>query len=134
VMQPFGVPSIGRVRDLVEFKGVIEIRSGETWNANLHMGRRHTQTSNTAFVPAGGWWKKWDEVCDQAFGANNEVSEKIGPTLFLKPLSTQEITGFSRILGKYLFTREIEDRAIHLLPPGHKVAVSAGGRQDRHST
>jgi len=24
----------------------------------------------------GGWWKKWDEVCDQAFGTNYEVSEK----------------------------------------------------------
>jgi hypothetical protein len=34
------VPSVGRVRDLLEFKGVIEIRSGETCNADRHMRRR----------------------------------------------------------------------------------------------
>jgi hypothetical protein len=85
-------------------------------------------------MPAGGWWKKWDEVCDQVFGTKNEGSETIGPTLFLEPLSTQEITGFSRVLAKYLFPTEIEDRAIHLFPFGHEVAVSSSGRQDRHST
>jgi len=76
-------------------------------------------------MPAGGWWEKWDEVCDQVFGTKNEVIEKIRPKLFLKHLSTQETTGFSRVLAKYLFTREIEDRAIHLFPFGHELAVSS---------
>ena len=57
-------------------------------------GRSHTRAPNTAFMPAGGWWEKWDEVCDQVFGTKNEGSETIGPTLFLKHLSAQEITGF----------------------------------------
>jgi hypothetical protein len=65
------------VRDLLEFKGFTEIRSGETWHANRPMGRRRrSPTPNTAFTPAGGWWEKWDEVCDQVFGRNTEVSEK----------------------------------------------------------
>ena len=84
--------------------------------------------------PQGGWWKKWDEVCDQVFGTNNEVSEKNWADTLLE---TSERTGdywFSRVLAKYLFTREIEDRAIHLFPFGHEVAVSSNGRQDRHST
>jgi hypothetical protein len=67
-------------------------------------------------------------------GQINEVSKKIRPTLFLKPLSAQEITRFSRVLAKYLFTREIDDRAIHLFPFGREVAVSSSGHQDRHST
>jgi hypothetical protein len=59
VMQPFGVPSIGRVRDLLEFKGVIEIGSGEARIATRQMRRRrHTRTPNTAFMPAGGLLEK----------------------------------------------------------------------------
>ena len=64
-------------------------------------------------------------------GLINEVSKKLG-VLFLKPLSAQEITRFSRVLAKY--SREKLTTVQFTFPFGREVAVSSGGHQDRHST